>query len=247
MPYGISDTAWAQMTYADQQHAQARVENARAGTGQYGSVENAKAANAAQWGSAGSSSIRQPYSPFLSGVGGAISDVGAAVGAAAGAFSGGGEPPNYGDGSNSGDDSYGSAGAIPAAPPRPSLASSPEWLAYLNALGLEQGQFEADIARQRGVYAADATRQIGDLGPIHDLQRRGITGSLEARGAVRSGEFLRRLADNRAAQGRETGAIQGGLALKQSDLESQLAQKMIDINARKAAQELQLRAQGYTS
>ena len=78
-------------------------------------------------------------------------------------------------------------------PPRRELASSPEWLAYLNALGLEENTFRADIERQRGLVRSDADRQIGDLGPGYEQQRRGISGSLESRGMSRSGEKLRRL------------------------------------------------------
>ena len=125
------------------------------------------------------------------------------------------------------------------------LAESPEWLAYLNALGLEEEQFRSDIDRTKGLYGAEKDRQLQDLPAGYMQQRRGISGSLETRGMSRSGEFLRKLAENRAAQGRAEGAVQGQYAFQLGSLESQLAQKMIDINARKAQQELSLRSQGY--
>lgn len=236
MPYGVSDAAWAQMTYQDQLHAQRRVENARQGAGDYGSVEAAKQANMAQWGSAGSSSIVQPTE------------------AGAGAWAPGGQfydqpaaasDPYAPDGGYSG--GYGSDGGYGALapPPRPKLAESPEWLAYLSALGLEQSQFEADIARQRGIAGAETIRQIGELGPQYQIQRRNISGRMEDRGMVRSGEFLRRLSENRATQGRQEAGIQAGLTQQLSSLESQLAQKMTDIGARRADRELQLRSAGY--
>ena len=140
------------------------------------------------------------------------------------------------DGSGSG---YG--GAAPARV----LSESPEWLAYLNALGLEEEQFRSDIDRTKGLYGAEKDRQLQDLPAGYMQQRRGISGSLETRGMSRSGEFLRKLAENRAAQGSAEGAVQGQYAFQLGSLESQHAQKMIDINARKAQQELSLRSQGY--
>lgn len=130
-------------------------------------------------------------------------------------------------------------------PPRPELASSPEWLAYLNALGLEENQFRADVDRQRATAKLAAEQQIAGLGPQYDIQRRNITGSLESRGMARSGEKARRLADSRAAQGQQTSSIQSALTQQLSGLESNLAQRLIDIGSRRADRELQLRSQGY--
>ena len=143
--------------------------------------------------------------------------------------------------------SSGSPADVPATfvePVRRTLASSPEWLAYLNALGLEQSTFAADIARQRGLYQSEANRQIADLGPQYDIQRRGITGNAEGRGVLRSGEFQRRLAENRATQGRQVGGIQGGLTGQLGNLQSQLAQKQIDVAARRAQQQLSMLGSG---
>lgn len=238
MPYGIPDTTWYQMTLEDQTHARRRVENARQGQGDYGSVENAKAANLAQWGSAGSSSIVQPHPAGEVGAwapGGQFYDQPADAGV----------DPYGGSGGYGGDGGGGYGGGLPAPPPRPKLTESPEWLAYLNALGLEQNQFEADIARQRGFYASEAARQVGALGPQYQQQRRDITAGLQDRGMLRSGERLRRDSENRQTQGRHVSGIQAQNAGQQMQLESQLAQKMIDIGARRAQQELQLRAQGY--
>ena len=125
------------------------------------------------------------------------------------------------------------------------LAESPEWLAYLNALNFEESQFRSDIDKQKALYTSESERQLTDLPAGYQSQRRGISGSMESRGMSRSGEFLRRLAENRAQQGRAEGAIKGQLAFQTGSLESQLAQKLLDINARKAQQELQMRGQGY--
>lgn len=142
--------------------------------------------------------------------------------------------------------SGGTAGDQVAAAPAPKpLASSPEWLAYLNALGLERGQFEADINRQRAGIGADTARQLANLPLTYDAQRRGITGGLEARGMSQSGQLLRELAQNRAAQGVAAGNIQAAGANQLSTLESQLAQKISDIGSRQSQEELTLRSQGY--
>jgi len=148
------------------------------------------------------------------------------------------EDPGYGGG-------YGGGGSGGGYAPPKVLNESPEWLAYLNALGLEEGQYRADADRQRGFMSSDAERQIGDLTPQYDQQRRGIAGSAEGRGVLRSGEYLKRQAESRSAQGRQTSGIQANLAGQLGGVESQLAQKMMDITARKAQQELQLRSQGY--
>ena len=138
-----------------------------------------------------------------------------------------------------------SGGGSYALEPPKLLAESPEWLAYLNALGLEEGQFRADIDRQKAMYQSESDRQLQDLPVGYQQQRRGISGSMESRGMSRSGEFLRKLSENRAAQGRQEGAIKGQTAFQMGSLESQLAQKLMSQQAQKAQQELQLRSQGY--
>lgn len=137
---------------------------------------------------------------------------------------------------------YGGGGGGQA--PR-NLASSPEWLAYLNALGLEEGQFRSDIERQRAFAKSAAEQQIAQLGPQYDQQRRGVTHRSEAAGMERSGGFLKGLADSRAAQGRDTSNINLGLGSTLSGLESSLANKLMDLGARRASQELSLRSSGY--
>lgn len=137
---------------------------------------------------------------------------------------------------------YGMAAAAPITRP---LATSPEWLAYLSALGLEESQARADVDRMRGMYQSEAQRLKQDLTPQYGQQRRGITGSLEARGMARSGELLRRLAESRAAEGRQAAGIEANLAGQVGQLESQLAQRMGSLASQRAQQELALRAQGY--
>lgn len=140
-------------------------------------------------------------------------------------------------------DDDGRSGPAPA-PPR-QLANSPEWLAYLQALGLEEGQFRADIDRQRSMAKAAADYQAAGIGPEYDKQRRGISSSMEARGLQSSGEKLRRLAESRADEGRAQAGVQLGLGQTLSQLESSLANKMMDLGARRASQELSMRAGGY--
>lgn len=152
-----------------------------------------------------------------------------------------GTPISYDTGSPAdGGGGYGSGAA-----PRRELASSPEWLAYLNSLGLEENQFRADIDRQRQLAKSAAEFQIGDLGRQYTKSRSSLEGSLSSRGLAGSGEDLRRQAENRASQGAAEGTVQQGLSGQLGGLESQLAQKLIDLGSRKAAQELQLRTQGY--
>lgn len=150
-----------------------------------------------------------------------------------------GAPVPYGSPADGGSGGSGSGGVA-----RTSLASSPEWLAYLNALGLEQGQFTADIDRQRALAQSQADVAVQNLVPQFAQQRQGIAGSLESRGMARSGELLTDLSKSRQAEGIAQSGIQQGLASQQSSLESALAQKMIDINARKAQQQLQLLSSG---
>jgi hypothetical protein len=148
---------------------------------------------------------------------------------------------NYDTGTYGGDGSGGDT----IAPPRPQLASSPEWLAYLNSLGLQQDQFTADIQRQRGVAQAAAAQQAADITAQGPQERRNITGGLETRGMARSGQLVRTLAEQRAGEGRRQAAVQSGLAQNLSQLESQLSNKMIELGAKRADQELSLRSQGY--
>jgi hypothetical protein len=131
-----------------------------------------------------------------------------------------------------------------APPPPPKLSETPEWLAYLNALGLEESTFRADIDRRKGIYGTNATQSKLDLEPAYAQGRHGIAGSLAARGMSRSGELLDRLAQNRAAEGRAKSSIDLGLSNQLSDLESSLAQRLIDINARKASKEFDMKASG---
>jgi outer membrane murein-binding lipoprotein Lpp len=130
-------------------------------------------------------------------------------------------------------------------PPQRELASSPEWLAYLNALGVQEQALRADTDKMRGLYQSDAQRQLQELPAGYIQQRRGITGSMEGRGMARSGEFLRRLAENRATQGRAESAVNAQLGFQVGSLESQLAQKLVDLNTSRAQQEATMRANGY--
>ena len=132
-----------------------------------------------------------------------------------------------------------------AAPVTRRLDTAPEWLAYLSALGLEESMARADVDRMRGLYQSEAARLKQDLVPQYQQQRRGIAGSLETRGMARSGEYLRRLAENRAQQGRQQAGIDANLAGQVSGLESQLAQKMGSLASQRAQQEMTLRSQGY--
>lgn len=132
-----------------------------------------------------------------------------------------------------------------AAPVTRRLDTAPEWLAYLSALGLEESMARADVDRMRGLYQSEAARLKQDLVPQYQQQRRGIAGALETRGMARSGEYLRRLAENRAQQGRQQAGIEANLAGQVSGLESQLAQKMGSLASQRAQQEMTLRSQGY--
>lgn len=134
---------------------------------------------------------------------------------------------------------------ISAAPAAPVLAQSPEWLAYLNALNLEEQQYRADTDKTRALYQSDAERQKQDLAPVYGQSRRNLAGSLESRGMARSGEYLRRVAENRAQEGRQRAGIDSTLAGQNFGLESQLAQKLMSLGTQRADREMQMRSQGY--
>lgn len=146
----------------------------------------------------------------------------------------------YGDGV--GDSGQFTAPDLPKTP----LASSPEWLAYLNSQGLDEAQFRANIDRQRAAIQAEITRQTQQLGPTYDAQRRGIAGNEEVRGMARSGEFLRKLAESRAQQGQAAANIQASGAQQIGGLEASLANKLSDLQSTRADRELTLRTQGYS-
>jgi hypothetical protein len=155
----------------------------------------------------------------------------------------------YDGGGGSGGGGYADSGGYTmealTLPPPKLLAQSPEWLAYLSALGLEESAYKADIDRQKGVYSAEAGRQSAEIPPMYKAMRRGVSGNMESRGMSRSGEFLRRLAETRQAEGRAQGGVASVLASQLSSLESNLASRMAELGARKAQQELSLRLQGY--
>lgn len=139
----------------------------------------------------------------------------------------------------------GSGAGYTAAAPTRLLNESPEWLAYLNALNMEEAQFRADVDKTRGLYQSDAERQKQDLIPVYGQSRRGIAGSLESRGMARSGELLRKLSENRAQEGRQRAGIEANLAGQTSSLESQLAQKLVGLGTQRTEREMQMRSQGY--
>lgn len=133
---------------------------------------------------------------------------------------------------------------VASAPPQRELASSPEWLAYLNELGLSRDQFTADITRQREVSKSLAAQQAADITAQGPGARRNITGNLETRGMARSGQLVRGLAEQRAGEGRAQGQVQAGLTGSLSGLESSLAQKLIDLHQQQVQQELSLKSGG---
>ena len=146
-------------------------------------------------------------------------------------------------------DSGSSGGGYGYAAPtvQPILETSPEWTAYLNALGLEKSQFAADIERQRALAKSQTEYNLSQIGPQYDQQRRGITASAEGRGMARSGAFQRDLAENKANETRMKAGVQQGLDSTLSNLESQLAQKNMDLASRQAGQQLSMIGQGYKS
>lgn len=150
--------------------------------------------------------------------------------------------PDSGGGGGGDSGSYATAEA-PA--PAKILEQSPEWIAYLNSLGLEKSQFAADIERQRGLARAEADFRKQSLGPQFDQQRRNISASNESRGMARSGQQLRDLAVSRAAQNRQSTGIDMGLNATVSGLESSLAQKNLDLESQKQAQAASMIGAGY--
>ena len=106
--------------------------------------------------SLGSFQMNVPTAP-TSGLGAALGDAGRDVldSFAAPAYE---DPGYYDDGSGSGAGSYAMAEPLP---PR-KLAESPEWLAFLNALGMEEAQYRSDVDKTRALYQSDAVRQKGD-------------------------------------------------------------------------------------
>lgn len=142
--------------------------------------------------------------------------------------------------------SYGGGGDGGAyTPPDRILEQSPEWLAYINALGLQKGQFAADIARQREIAGANAGYQKSLVEPQYDKQRRGITASNESRGMVRSGQQQRQLATSRGDQSRAYAGIYQNLQNTLSDLESSAAQKNLELDTQRAQQQAQMIQSGY--
>lgn len=153
-------------------------------------------------------------------------------------------PPQQDMGGGYDDGGYGGGGGGGGYLPPKNLSQSPEWLAYLNALGLEESQYRSDIDRQRAFAQSAAQQQIGQLEPQYAHQRQQVSHSSEAAGMARSGGKLKGLADSRAAQGRDVSNINLGLGQTLSGLESSLAQKLMDLQARRAQQEFSLRASG---
>lgn len=134
--------------------------------------------------------------------------------------------------------------AVPAPAPK-LLAQAPEWLAYLSSLGLQESMYKAEVDRQKEAAGAAGQAQLVNLPFQFQQQRRNITGNLEQRGMARSGEFLRRIADNRKNEGAAASAITGQIAAQQSALEAGLASRLIELQMARAQQELALRMQGY--
>ncbi len=127
----------------------------------------------------------------------------------------------------------------------PLLATNPEWVAYLNSLGLQQNQFAADIERQRGLARSNAAFQTAGLEAPGQAQRRNITAVNEGRGMARSGQQLRQIATQRAGQNQQAAGIQNSLTGTLSNLESQVAAKNVANNVSRMTQEASLRAQGF--
>lgn len=144
---------------------------------------------------------------------------------------------------------YGGAYTIsaPVQTPATVLETSPEWKAYLNALGLEKTQFAADIERQRALAKSQLNYNLASLDPQFADQRRQISSSLESRGMSQSGEKARRIAENNAAKSRAQAGLQQNYDTTISGLESQLANKNIDLASRQAQQQATMIGQGYVS
>lgn len=109
----------------------------------------------------------------------------------------------------------------------PVLGTSPAYLAFLRALGLDQAtdSIEAQSAidalnRRAGLARADIAAQ-------GTRQRQNISDDAEVRGVWRSGARLRRQADQRADEGRQTSAVEYGAGEDIGELTQRLAERRL--------------------
>lgn len=132
-----------------------------------------------------------------------------------------------------------------------SIFQDPSYLAYRAALGLESSTAVARLRAAQDTARRQAALNVADVQQQGVDSRRNITGNMESRGLTFSGERLKNLARQRAAEGRQTAGIQANLGGYLSDLDYQVAQQQAgsaaDIARRglATADSSQLRAQGY--
>lgn len=127
--------------------------------------------------------------------------------------------------------------AAPAAPPPPrDPMSDPAYLAYINALNVEENNLKAQRALQSSNLGVNRDTSLGNLQKEWDnpggvLDR--LRSSFEQRGAIRSGAYSAgktRAEDERASR---RGAITTGYNQAIQELEARVAAQMLEINQRR--------------
>lgn len=106
------------------------------------------------------------------------------------------------------------------------LAQDPAYLAFLRASGLSDEIAAAAVARQSGAINQALGLNVEDLDESGRRQRRSISSSQESRGALRSGETLRRTSEQEQDQARRRAAIEQAAANQLGGLQTGLASQI---------------------
>lgn len=118
--------------------------------------------------------------------------------------------------------------------PAYSLAQDPAYLALLRASGLTDSIATSDAARRREAVNTALGLQTDDLNATGEQERRAVATSQEGRGVFRSGETLRRTADQESSQARRRSGIELAASGQLGDIEHNLVSQLAGTQVRGA-------------
>lgn len=129
--------------------------------------------------------------------------------------------------------------------PAGALSDSADWQSLMAEYEREMELQRANAARQSAYAIAERDRLLKDLAFQGELEREGISGSMESRGLHNSGETLQRTARQRASELSRSTGLQAAAGQRVSDIESQLALAEAELNRKRAEARSSFVSRGY--
>lgn len=120
------------------------------------------------------------------------------------------------------------------------LGQDPTWLAYMRALGFEEGEATANAEQSRGQVEDRLAFQRPIVAEQGEMARRGISAGFESRGVFRSGGHETALAEQRRGEQEQVGALELDAANDVAGITGSLAQEIVRLRRQQTERDMDI-------